>query len=686
MRPGNGSGTVAAALLTRIRRWLQFQVERFLLGGAVYRLLFIVLCIGALSAISGLLLSWLERGPVRLEAGESIWWAFLRLSDPGYLGDDEGSIRRVISTILTVLGYVLFLGALVATMTQGLNDQIRRLERGFTPVAMKNHIVVLGWNASTPELLRELTQSENSMHGFLRRYGLRGMRIAVLAEEVGPELEQTLRERLGDSYNRAITVLRSGSALQPHHLDRVDFRNAAVVVFSPPEQLRDADEASDDAQLAKAIVTLRRQLRKEDDAPIVIASVADPLKLELLRRSYRVGCSQLISGTLVIARLMVRFVKQPGLNAVMAEIMSNRYGSELYSHSAQPWAGITYRRLQARLYHATVLGRIVHGDAVRPESGLVGARLPELEFAIAERTIEATDHFVVLANEYKLTSCPEFAPDAAEEPLRLPELRHRERTLLVFGWNHRSPWFLSELERATCDSWRVLVVSSVSMKERNVSLAQAGFSPQRMAVEHHVAETTVVLELQTVPLLEFDSILVMASDKLESAEDADARTLLVHQLLRGRLRDLGEDHFRILVELRDPSNEGLFERVDTEVIPSSVLLTHFLAQVALRPELRPVLDALLDETGPEIELHGVEALRLVGQRMQFAELLRRASKSGMTVLGVRLVDGVSGESTLRLNPVPDESFTFGPADELVLMVNRQGVEGAAGVPSVSVSQ
>ena len=33
------------------------------------------------------------------EVGESIWWAFLRLTDPGYLGDDEGlsaarSLRR----------------------------------------------------------------------------------------------------------------------------------------------------------------------------------------------------------------------------------------------------------------------------------------------------------------------------------------------------------------------------------------------------------------------------------------------------------------------------------------------------------------------------------------------------------------------------------------------------------------
>ena len=38
---------------------------------------------------------------------DAIWWGFLRLTDPGYLGDDHGALKRTVSTILTVLGYVL---------------------------------------------------------------------------------------------------------------------------------------------------------------------------------------------------------------------------------------------------------------------------------------------------------------------------------------------------------------------------------------------------------------------------------------------------------------------------------------------------------------------------------------------------------------------------------------------------
>ena len=52
------------------------------------------------------------------EAGESIWWAFPRLTDPGYLGDDEGLVGRSVSTVVTVLGYLLLLGLLIAIFTQ----------------------------------------------------------------------------------------------------------------------------------------------------------------------------------------------------------------------------------------------------------------------------------------------------------------------------------------------------------------------------------------------------------------------------------------------------------------------------------------------------------------------------------------------------------------------------------------
>ena len=136
-----------------MRQYLRFQLERWLQRGALHQLLFAAALIVAVSVLGGLA-AWLVTdqfdGPL-----DGIWWSFLRLSDPGYLGDDEGAALRVISTVVTVLGYVLFLGSLVAIMTQWLNDTLYRFEQGLSTISMQGHVVILGWTNRTPEIVRQ---------------------------------------------------------------------------------------------------------------------------------------------------------------------------------------------------------------------------------------------------------------------------------------------------------------------------------------------------------------------------------------------------------------------------------------------------------------------------------------------------------------------------------------------------
>lgn len=550
-------------VLGRLQRWFQFQVERFLVRGAYYRLLLIVLAIGGISFASGIALNWAEADA---SSGilDRVWWAFLRLTDPGYLGDDEGTVRRTLSTLLTVAGYVLFMGALVATMTQGLNDQLRRLERGFTPVAMKNHIVVIGWNASTPELLAELTQPSHGVQRFLEQYGLKGLRIAVLAEEVGPELEQALRERLGVRYRAGTTVLRSGSALQSAHLERVDYRNAAVIVFSIPEQGRSSEEASDDAQLAKSVVTLARALDQSDRLPVVVASVADPLKLEVIRASYPQGRAELFATSQIIGRMLVRFVREPGLLRVMDEISSQQFGSEIYVHRVPELDGVAMRDIIWKYERAIVIGTVV-GEGRSAKVRLVRT---------LDERVERGASLVMIAEdgELPLSSLGRPQVELVGEPLTAT--RDARRSLLLVGWNHQVAWMLRELEASHGETWRVLVASSVPVENRLEALRHAGIELTRTYVEHGTIDPTAPNELAKLPLLDYETLVVPASDRLESAEDADARSLLVYRLLRARLNQLTDVERRILVELRDPANTGLFDGVETEAVPTSLLVTH----------------------------------------------------------------------------------------------------------------
>lgn len=117
------------------------------------------------------------------EVGESIWWAFLRLTDPGYLGDDEGLLGRTVSTAVTVLGYLLFLGLLIAILTQWMNELIERIESGTRPVRLADHVLILGWTHRTPYIVLELLRTRGRVTRFLETRDASILRIVVLAEQ-----------------------------------------------------------------------------------------------------------------------------------------------------------------------------------------------------------------------------------------------------------------------------------------------------------------------------------------------------------------------------------------------------------------------------------------------------------------------------------------------------------------------
>ena len=74
-------------MLNRLRNKFKFQVERLLLRGAYSRLLFMASLVGAVAIAGGIAV---QATDTPFTDGKSaVWWAFLRLTDPGYLGDDK---------------------------------------------------------------------------------------------------------------------------------------------------------------------------------------------------------------------------------------------------------------------------------------------------------------------------------------------------------------------------------------------------------------------------------------------------------------------------------------------------------------------------------------------------------------------------------------------------------------------
>lgn len=639
---------------------LKFFVERQFVKGAGFQLLVVMLFIGLISVVGGLLVA--PTGEPFDDIGSAIWWAFLRLTDPGYLGDDEGTWRRFVSTILTVSGYVVFLGALVAIMTRKLIAVMADLERGLTPVSLKHHIVVLGWNSRTLPLLRELLGSSGRMRRFLERNDARRLRLVVLAEEASAAQRLALKTEAGIGRRARQIILRSGTPIQPDALQRVACLDAAAVIV--PSRSHGVNSlVTSDVETVKALLSIAAQARESGaPLPFVVAELQDLRKRSVIERAYP-GAVEVVAGDATISRLMVQNILHPGLSAVFNELLTARDGNEVYVRSGDTMSGLMLETLASRCPRAVVLGLL------RPS----GSGWEVLLLTDSAMVIERDDRVILMARDYADT---EPTATAAEDlavirrgPLASPAnqgelITHR---VLILGWNRRMPSLMDELGSYTGHRFDVDLVSILPVAIRNAEIERYAGDLEGIRCRHIEADYMVEGELRRLRPQSYDTVLLLSSDRLASGEEADARAMVGHLQLDDILSE-AKKRPQLIMELSDPDNEALLSLPHSEVLVSPVILSHLLAQVALRRELRVVFDELFTAGGPEI-LFRQQAEYALAADADFHALEQAAAAHGELALGFYRASPDSTGRRLHLNPARSGLLAFQPGDQVVVLAH-----------------
>jgi uncharacterized membrane protein len=629
----------------RIRDRIAFRLERLVLRGVGYRLLLAAAIIALVALIAGLLAIWLVD---EVADSQAIWWAFLRLSDPGYLGDDEGLTLRTISTIVTVLGYVLFLGLLVAIMTQWLNSKIEHLESGVTPIALRDHVIVFGWTARTPEIVRGLLASRPRVQRFLARIGARRLRVVVLVKDLNEGHRQQIRERLGDLWSDRDVFLRSGSALRAEHLERVAYRDASVLILPGADFGEERPEAVD----AKTIKELLAISRTDETPPLAVAEVFDVRRVGTAQRAYE-GDSEIMAVDDIVSRIIAQSTRQRGLCAVYSELLT-LHGNSIYVRALDGFAGVRYEDARRRFPHAILIGTTPAGQGA-----------PNLAPSPDTR-IQPNDLLVFVARGYdgtvpsteELPACP-LSPGEPRPPV---ESGHRR--MLILGWSRKMATLLWELNRQFADSYEVDVVSTTPVPVRERLLKYYEAEDQRLPVRHVQADFRVPRLLEELEPAGYDSILVLASERASAEEEADANTASTYLMLQDLLPE-GADRPNLLIELLDPDNAMLFEDVSDDVMVSSAFVSFLLSQVALNRELAAVFNELTSPWGPQILKEPASRYVDVSAPLTFGDIDRAVAARGEIALGV--VRRSEPGTGLLLNPAADAELQLGPEDAVVLL-------------------
>jgi len=642
---------------------LRFQLEQFALRGLKTRLLIAAALVVTVSLAAGFLVLGLDKG--FSDPGEAIWWAFLRLTDPGYLGDDEGVARAAISTIVTVLGYVLFLGLLIAILTQWLNETIQRLESGVTPVALSDHVVVLGWTYQTAAIVETLLKTRGRMKRFLARRGAKELRIVIMVDHVGAEQRQELRDQLGPVFDTRRVLLRSGSALQVEHLERVAFRDAAVVIL-PGAGFAEKNPERVDAMTIKTLASISRfASESEREPPIAVAELFDARRVDLATQAYA-GSSQVIAADGMASRLIAQSVRHRGLWRVMSELFTVNEGNAIYLHPIQGQSGATFHSLRDQFPRAILLG------FVRPS-----AQWPLLN-PDPEMVLQADDLPVFLARSFEDCVPGQAASLGPAVPVARDMLRpppEGPRRVLVLGWSRKVPTLLRELGRYGDAAFEIDVVSRTTVEAREAIMASGGTTGGGAKVNQVVAGFSSPGILEGLDPARYDHVVVLASELLEEREHADAVSVVAAITLRGLFDSAGRRP-NVFVELLDDQNVYLFSGGDEDVMVSPTVVSYLVSQVSLRQELASVFWEVTRPTGAQIVLRKADGYLDADGPVTFLDIQRAAAARGEIALGYSQPSDT--EVGLALNPDRATQWTVASDDEVVVLTTIEEPEDTAG--------
>ncbi|NBC26835.1 MAG: ion channel DMI1 [Bacteroidetes bacterium] len=650
----------------RLTNPLRFFIERQFVKGAQYQLLAVVALIGLIS-LSGGVLAYLIEHP-QGGINESIWWAFLRLTDPGYLGDDEGTWLRVVSTFLTISGYVVFLGALVAIMTQSLKRKMEELEQGLTPVAVKNHIVILGWTDRTPSIVVELFQSEGKLKRFLARFGAKKLRLVILAENSSAKLTQELKaDRLIGKRAEEI-ILRTGDPLQADHLLRVDCYNASAIII-PSRKKNGQNLLTADVETIKTLLSLSSnpKIKEQAQLPYVVAEIQDAKKLPVARRSYP-GPLEVVSGDSIISRLITQNIRHAGLSKVYRELLSRAIKSDIYTRHHGELTGKKIFEIEPLFPNCIVLGIVKTTEA---------GYLPMLNVR-DDVTIEEKDRIIFLADTHEDTNPLKgnrrvethdvIQPEKTRDKKRNEGGKGTRRTL-IFGWNSRIPSLIEEMGTYKDIQFNVTITSILPAEERIKRIKAYGADASKVACTHVEADFIEEAQQRALNPQNYDQILFMSSDMLADGEEADARTIVGKIILDNILDEHGKNSPNILLELANAENHHLIKSKRSEVIISPMILSHLLAQVALRRELQSIYTELFTAGGAEIEFRKHSDYNLSDGSYVFSDLENKSATYSETAIGVFKSSTGDGSSRLILNPGRGHEFNLTAEDRLVVLMS-----------------
>jgi voltage-gated potassium channel len=289
---------------------------------------------------------------------DAFWWSFVTITTVGY-GDITPSTigGRIIGVVVMVFG-IGILGMFTATIASAFVDTKLREGKGVKGVKVKNHFIICGWSYKAKEIIAEL-RADKKVHN---------RPIVIVADIPEKPLEDENTFFLHGEVDVDI-------------MQKANLREASVVMVLTDENL---DSYSRDAKVVLNTLTIR----KLNPNVYICVEISDTRNMQ---HGELAGADEIIVIGELSGNLLVQAALDHGITKIITELVSNRYGNELYKvKPPESFVGMQFievLKLLKKEYNAIIVA-IESGK----DNKLVAN--PPIEY-----TIQPGDDLVLIAHE-----------------------------------------------------------------------------------------------------------------------------------------------------------------------------------------------------------------------------------------------------------------------------------------------